>query len=83
MHHISEFLNPGIVAYPVKQKTMSQVFKECPEEYTRQEDQCDPEKRIFQFAVAEVQHVNDDGQIDAPDHEGMCLGQHFQVLIPE
>ena len=62
---------------------MHDVFKECPEEHTDKKNSdylfdCQPD-----MTGAEIQHVRNDRDIHAPDHQRMCLGKVFEVAVVE
>ncbi len=68
---------------PVKNIPVSDVFKECPEEHPRKKYKEDPPGTVIISCGRGINDKTEDGDIHAPDHQGVSLGQRFQEIILE
>lgn len=62
---------------------MGYVFKQSPEKHAANKSQNNPAGGIIQFGATIIKHIHDHRQVHAPDHQWMCFGKHFQVIILE
>lgn len=83
MQGVNKFFSHSTVGYKMKKKPMRQVFKKSPEKHAAQKSKNDPSGWKSKTIAAVIQHIDHHRQVHAPDNEGMCFGQHFQVRIPE
>jgi hypothetical protein len=83
VHHVHEFFGPFAVCHPMKDKAMHQIFEKTPEKHSAQEGEDDPHQGVIQPRSAVIQEIYNDWHINAPNHQGMRLGEHLQVVIPE
>jgi len=83
MHDIYELLCPLALCHHMEGPAVHQVFKKGPEEHSSQKSQRHSRQGILQRVPAVIKEIADDRNIHTPDHQRMCLGKHFQVLIPE
>src|ERR1051326_1358837 len=81
--NIHYFLCSFTFCHPMKNKTMGNVFKKRPEDHASRKCKRDPYSRIIKTTAAIIQHVNNDRQINTPDHQRVGLRQHLEVLIFE
>ena len=81
VQRIDEFLRTRIIAHPVKEEAVREVFEKSPEEHTTEKSQQYSAHGIVQRGIAVIKHIHNHGQVHAPNNQGMCLGQHLQVII--
>src|SRR5690606_33804875 len=58
-------------------------FEECPEKHSREERKRHPKQWIIKPCITVIQHVAYHGKVHAPDHQRVCLGEHFKVVVLE
>ena len=83
MKNVRKIFNPWIIAYPMKNETMCDVFKKTPEKYSTNKCENDFCGGITNIVTTVIKHVCNDGKINSPDDKRMCFGQHFKIFILE
>ena len=83
MHDINKFLGFIAIGHPVKGVPVRQVFKKGPEEHACKEQQGDLAATESAVGKSINRQTNDKWKINAPDHQWISLGKHFQVRILE
>ena len=80
---INELGGSGRFGHPVKNITVCDVFEECPEEHPCKEHEQDPAGTVIIFCSRGINDKTEDGDIHAPDHQRVGLGQRLQEIIFE
>ena len=81
MQRINKFFGSSTISNHVKEKAMSNVFKQSPEKHTTEKNKnnapgCNPDA-----ITAVIHHVNHNWQVHSPYHQWMGFGQHFKVWV--
>jgi hypothetical protein len=83
VHDVDELFRPLAFGHPMKDKPVHKVFEKTPEQHAAQEGKRDPYDGKIQPCSTVVQEIYNYREVYAPDHEGMRLGQHLQVVTLE
>lgn len=83
MQRVCKPLQTRTLTDHMKYKAMRNVFEEGPEKHSAEERKQDPHSRILKPCAAVIKHIAEDRNIHAPYHQGVRLGQHFQVIALE
>lgn len=80
MQGVNEFGGPWCFWHPVKNITVGYVFKQCPEKHTAEENQQDGFGAVIVPGGCQVNDIGKYGNVHAPNHQRMGLGQRFQEV---
>lgn len=83
MQSINELFGPFTISHHMKKKTMSYVFKKCPENHATDKSKHHTQQGIIQPAIAVIKHIYNNRQVHTPDHQWVGFSKHFQEIIPE
>src|SRR5688572_21401821 len=83
VHDVYELLRPFAFGDPVKQEAVGQVFKKCPEKHASEVEYYGAQNRKT-LGIDGIKRESDNKRkVYAPDHQRICLCEHFQVRITE
>ena len=81
MKRIYNFSCSFTFGHPMEDITMSDIFKKRPEKHTAEKSQYNSHSRIIKRVAAIIKHIYNNRQINSPNDQRVCFGQHFKILI--
>src|SRR3546814_6362486 len=80
---ICEFSRIGLIADPVKNVAVGDVFEECPEKQGSCEKQGNCQDGKAKMPITVPKHVCNQGEVHSPDNQWVRFSQHLKIIVLE